>query len=112
MFLAADKTRLQDLDEAVRRFLAWKSIVDESETLERTQAQARQAAGSLSSRERRRHEGERGLLCYAPPYTTAAREQMTYHRVDAGQVALRGALADICAADVAATDGGHFSSGP
>ena len=43
VFLAADKTRLQDLDEAVRRYLAWKSIVDESETLELTQAQARQA---------------------------------------------------------------------
>ena len=28
-FLAADKTRLQDLDEAVRRYLAWKSIIDQ-----------------------------------------------------------------------------------
>ena len=43
VFLAADKTRLQDLDEAVRRYLAWKSIVEESETLELTQAQGRQA---------------------------------------------------------------------
>ena len=43
VFLAADKTRLQDLDQGVRRYLAWKSIVDESETLELTQAQARQA---------------------------------------------------------------------
>ena len=29
VFLAVDETRLQDLDEAVRRYLAWKSIVDE-----------------------------------------------------------------------------------
>ena len=29
VFLAADRVRLQDLDEAVRRFLAWKSILDD-----------------------------------------------------------------------------------
>ena len=29
VFLAADKTRLQDLDEAVRTYLAWGSILDE-----------------------------------------------------------------------------------
>jgi hypothetical protein len=28
VFLAADKTRLQDLDEAVRKFLAWQSVLD------------------------------------------------------------------------------------
>jgi len=32
-FLAVDKTRLQDLDEAVRKYLAWKSIVEEKTTL-------------------------------------------------------------------------------
>lgn len=32
-FLAADRTRLQDLDEAARRFLAWKSILDEQDEL-------------------------------------------------------------------------------
>jgi len=26
VFLAADKTRLQDLDEAARRFLAWECV--------------------------------------------------------------------------------------
>jgi len=31
-FLAADKTRLQDLDEAVRKYLAWESIIAEKET--------------------------------------------------------------------------------
>ena len=33
VFLAADTTRLQELDEAVRRFLAWESIVAEREQL-------------------------------------------------------------------------------
>ena len=32
VFLAADKTRLQDLDEAVRTYLAWGSILDEKDT--------------------------------------------------------------------------------
>ena len=43
IFLAVDKTRLQDLDEAVRRHLAWKSIVDESETLNLDSHQLKQA---------------------------------------------------------------------
>jgi len=33
VFLAADKVRLQDLDEAVRKFLAWKSILEEKKAL-------------------------------------------------------------------------------
>lgn len=43
VFLAADKVRLQDLDEAVRRFLAWSSIVNEKEALNLDPHQARQA---------------------------------------------------------------------
>ena len=43
VFLAADKTRLQDLDEAVRKFLAWDSILDEKEALDLTPNQVRQA---------------------------------------------------------------------
>jgi hypothetical protein len=43
VFLAADKVRLQDLDEAVRRFLAWKSILAEKETLNLDPHQVRQA---------------------------------------------------------------------
>ena len=43
VFLAADKVRLQDLDEAVRRFLAWKSILAEKETLNLDPSQVRQA---------------------------------------------------------------------
>ena len=43
VFLAADKMRLQDLDEAVRRCLAWSSIVDEAETLNLDPHQRKQA---------------------------------------------------------------------
>ena len=43
VFLAADKTRLQDLDEAVRKFLAWDSILSEKESLNLDPHQVRQA---------------------------------------------------------------------
>ena len=43
VFLAADTTRLQELDEAVRRFLAWESIVAEREQLNLAPQQVRQA---------------------------------------------------------------------
>ena len=43
VFLAADKVRLQDLDEAVRRFLAWKSILEEKDALNLDPHQVRQA---------------------------------------------------------------------
>jgi predicted AAA+ superfamily ATPase len=43
VFLAADKARLQDLDEAVRRFLAWESILAEKESLNLDPHQVRQA---------------------------------------------------------------------
>jgi len=43
VFLAVDRARLQDLDEAIRRFLAWESIVAEADTLDLTSFQTRQA---------------------------------------------------------------------
>lgn len=43
VFLAVDKTRLQDLDEAVRRYLAWDSILTEKESLELSPHQVKQA---------------------------------------------------------------------
>ena len=43
VFLAADKVRLQDLDEAVRNYLAWESIVAESEQLALSHYQVKQA---------------------------------------------------------------------
>lgn len=42
-FLAVDKTRLQDLDEAVRRYLAWDSIVADQKDLDLSYHQIRQA---------------------------------------------------------------------
>lgn len=43
VFLAADKARLQDLDQALRKYLAWESIVAEQDTLDLGQAQRKQA---------------------------------------------------------------------
>ena len=43
VFLAVDQARLQDLDEAVRRWLAWKSILDEQKELNLDPHQVRQA---------------------------------------------------------------------
>lgn len=43
VFLAVDKTRLQDLDEAVRHYLAWESIINDKERLDLTANQVRGA---------------------------------------------------------------------
>jgi hypothetical protein len=43
VFLAVDKARLQDLDEAARRYLAWESIVGEKDTLNLDPHQVKQA---------------------------------------------------------------------
>jgi predicted AAA+ superfamily ATPase len=57
VFLAADKVRLQDLDEAVRRFLAWKSILEEKKALnldphqeQQAENQKRAADGAVTAR--------------------------------------------------------------
>ena len=49
VFLAIDQARLQDLDEAVRRFLAWQSILNEREELDLTAHQVKQAETQLAS---------------------------------------------------------------
>ncbi len=49
VFLAADKTRLQDLDEATRRYLAWESIRDERESLELAPQQVKQVETQLKA---------------------------------------------------------------
>jgi hypothetical protein len=51
-FLAIDDTRLQDLDEAARRYLAWESILDEKDELDLTPHQVKQAESQLSSADR------------------------------------------------------------
>ena len=43
VFLAVDEARLQDLDEAARRYLAWASILDEQQTLDLSPHQVQQA---------------------------------------------------------------------
>jgi len=43
VFLAADRSRLQELEEAVCKYLAWESILGDSETLDLTPFQVKQA---------------------------------------------------------------------
>ena len=52
VFLAADKTRLQDLDEAMRKYLAWESILAEKEALN---LDPHQVAGRDAEARRGRH---------------------------------------------------------
>jgi hypothetical protein len=49
VFLAVDQTRLQDLDEAIRRHVAWSSILDEKEGLNLDPHQVRQAETQLKA---------------------------------------------------------------
>lgn len=49
VFLAIDQARLQDLDEAVRRYLAWDSIMRERESLELKPSQVKQAEAQLEA---------------------------------------------------------------
>ena len=51
VFLAPDETRLQDLDQAARRFLAWRSIMDDKIALDLPPHQVRQAETQLTSAE-------------------------------------------------------------
>jgi predicted AAA+ superfamily ATPase len=48
-FLAADRTRLQDLDEGARRFLAWDSILTEKDELNLDRQQLKQAETQKAS---------------------------------------------------------------
>ncbi len=49
VFLAPDKTRLQDLDDAVRRHIAWSSIVAEREALNLSPNQVKQAETQVNT---------------------------------------------------------------
>jgi predicted AAA+ superfamily ATPase len=49
VYLAADKTRLQDLDEAARKYLAWESILTENVTLNLDPQQVKQAETQKSA---------------------------------------------------------------
>jgi len=49
VFLAADKTRLQDLDEATRKYIAWQSILGEQDSLNLDKQQVKQAESQLKA---------------------------------------------------------------
>ena len=49
VFLAADSQRLKDLDEGLRKYLAWESILDEKETLDLRPHQVKQAQTQLKA---------------------------------------------------------------
>lgn len=49
VFLAADKTRLQDLDEAVRKYLAWQSILTDEAQLGLTTHQKKQVEQQMAA---------------------------------------------------------------
>lgn len=49
VFLAPDKTRLQDLDDAARRYLAWRGILDEAKELNLDNQQLTQATNRLEA---------------------------------------------------------------
>ena len=51
VFLAADDTRLQDLEEGVRRYLAWKSILADRDSLDLPPHQVRQAESQQAAAE-------------------------------------------------------------
>ncbi|GAA6734005.1 Swt1 family HEPN domain-containing protein [Thermus oshimai] len=51
VFLAADGPRWQDLEEAIRFYLAWRSILEEKEVLNLTPFQVRQAETQLKAAE-------------------------------------------------------------
>lgn len=49
LFMAPDKTRFQDLDEAIRKYLAWESIIGEKEALDLSPFQVKQATAQRDS---------------------------------------------------------------
>jgi len=51
VFLAVDSTRLQDLDEAVRRYMAWNSILIEKDNLDLSPHQVRQGETQMRAAE-------------------------------------------------------------
>ncbi len=82
VFLAADKVRLQDLEAAVCKFLAWKSILADKDTLNLTPHQARQAETQL-------HAADSGVTAQMPetyqwllvPEQVNPQAQITWHTI-------------------------------
>lgn len=92
-FLAVDKNRLQDLDEAVRRYLAWQSIVDEKEILDLSPHQVRQAeaqkGGADSAVSARIPEAYQWLLVPVQPTPQSAIEWQVSRLTGQDQLAVR-----------------------
>lgn len=82
VFLAADHSRLQDLEEAVRRYLAWESILQEKDLLNLTPQQVRQA-------EEQRKNADTTVNAQLPetfqwilvPMQTDPREEVTWQEI-------------------------------
>ncbi len=63
-FLAADEARAAELEDAVRMFLAWSSIVDDAVTLDLTTSQRRQAEEARNRAERTVDERLKETYCW------------------------------------------------
>ncbi len=93
IFMAADKTRLQDLDDAIRRHLAWQSILDEKDELDLTPHQVRQAetqkAGANSAINARLPEAYQWLLVPQQPTPQAPIEWQSFRLSGQENLAVR-----------------------
>ena len=93
VFMAADKTRLQDLDDAIRRYLAWQSILDEKDELDLTPHQVRQAAtqkaGADSAVNARLPEAYQWLLVPQQPTPQAPIEWQSFRLSGQERLAVR-----------------------
>ena len=92
-FMAADKTRLQDLDDAIRQYLAWQSILDEKNELDLTPHQVRQAetqkASADSAVNARLPEAYQWLLVPQQPTPQASIEWQIFRLSGQEQLAVR-----------------------
>lgn len=95
VFLAADQARLQDLDEAVRAWLAWDSILAEKDTLNLTPFQVRQAEGQRTSTDHtvtaRLPETYQWLIVPVQAAPTAPMEWQAYRLTGSEPLAVRAA---------------------
>jgi hypothetical protein len=93
VFLAVDQTRLQDLDEAVRRYLAWESILLETEALNLDPQQVKQAETQKKSADgavtARLPETYQWLLVPVQPSPQAAVEWQAYRLTGQDALAVR-----------------------
>jgi hypothetical protein len=84
VFLAADKVRLQDLDDAIRRLLAWQSILAEKDKLNLDPHQVRQAEVQRKTAEDRvSAQMPEVYNCLLVPVQTTAQAPITWQAVQA-----------------------------